>query len=135
MIAQSATGTCHGPTIWSRTDVPPTVRSPIVIRNDLLATVGCLSTSTAIADSAMPVTSTGARWVWTRVTSRCMRGGLPSSTSIGMSTGYASAPVACSSKSCSWSSSVATPTTENGQRSRAQIASKRGRSAGAIAST
>src|SRR3546814_5358020 len=40
----SATGTCHGPTIWSRQDSPPTVRSPMVMRNDLLATVRCRST-------------------------------------------------------------------------------------------
>ncbi|CPP15052.1 Uncharacterised protein [Bordetella pertussis] len=44
VTAQSATGTCHGPTIWSRLDSPPTVRSPMVIRNDLFATVGWRST-------------------------------------------------------------------------------------------
>jgi hypothetical protein len=47
VIAQSATGTCHGPTIGSRHDRPPTVRSPIVIRKRLLATVGWRRTSNA----------------------------------------------------------------------------------------
>ena len=40
VTAQSATGTCQGPTIWSRCVSPPTARSPIVIKNRLLATVG-----------------------------------------------------------------------------------------------
>ncbi len=47
VIAQSATGTCHGPTIGSRHDRPPTVRSPIVTRKRLLATVGWRRTSKA----------------------------------------------------------------------------------------
>ena len=42
VTAQSATGTCQGPTIWSRTVRPPTVRSPIVIRNCFEATQGSL---------------------------------------------------------------------------------------------
>ena len=36
VTAQSATGTCHGPTIWSRAHRPPTVRSPIVMRKRLV---------------------------------------------------------------------------------------------------
>ena len=44
VIAQSATGSCHGPTIWSRAVRPPTVRSPMVTRNDFDATLGCAST-------------------------------------------------------------------------------------------
>ena len=36
----SATGVCQGPTIWSRATSPPTERSPMVIKNFLLATVG-----------------------------------------------------------------------------------------------
>ena len=40
VTAQSATGTCQGPTIWSRCVSPPTVRSPMVIKKRLLATVG-----------------------------------------------------------------------------------------------
>ena len=42
--AQSATGVCQGPTIWSRTLMPPTLRSPMVMRNCLLATLGSCST-------------------------------------------------------------------------------------------
>ena len=38
--ATSATGTCQGPTIWSRLIKPLTVRSPMVIKNDLSAIVG-----------------------------------------------------------------------------------------------
>ena len=44
VIAQSATGSCHGPTIWSRAVRPPTVRSPMVTRKFFDATVGCAST-------------------------------------------------------------------------------------------
>ena len=40
VTATSATGVCQGPTIWSRATSPPTERSPIVIKNFLLATVG-----------------------------------------------------------------------------------------------
>ena len=40
VTAASATGTCHGPTIWSRWIKPPTERSPIVIKKLLEATVG-----------------------------------------------------------------------------------------------
>ena len=40
VTAQSATGTCQGPIIWSRATRPPTERSPIVMRKDLLATDG-----------------------------------------------------------------------------------------------
>ena len=39
-IAQSATGTCHGPIIWSLAIRPVTDRSAIVIKNFLLAIVG-----------------------------------------------------------------------------------------------
>ena len=47
VTATSATGVCHGPTIWSRTVRPPTVRSPMVIRNCFDATVGSFSTRSA----------------------------------------------------------------------------------------
>ncbi len=40
LTATSLTGTCHFPTIWSRVVNPPTLRSPIVTRNFLLATAG-----------------------------------------------------------------------------------------------
>ncbi|MDT4871344.1 hypothetical protein FQZ97_1064670 [compost metagenome] len=67
-----------------------------------------------------------------RVTERCMRGGLPSRTSNGISTAllpkWLSATVRCGS-------SVASPTTANGHRSRSQIALKRSKSAASTAST
>ncbi len=44
VTAQSATGTCQGPTIWSRAHIPPTDRSPIVTRKVLSATAGSRST-------------------------------------------------------------------------------------------
>ena len=47
VTAQSATGTCQGPTNWSRCVRPPTVRSPMVMRNRLEATVGWLRTAMA----------------------------------------------------------------------------------------
>ena len=40
VTATSATGTCQGPTIWSRWVSPPTVRSPMVIKKRLEATLG-----------------------------------------------------------------------------------------------
>ncbi len=85
VTAQSATGTCQGPTIGSRWLRPPTVRSPMVIRKRLLATVGWRSTSKATRSSVTPVRSSGGSRRGTRCTSRCIFGGLPSSTSIGMS--------------------------------------------------
>ena len=59
VTAQSATGTCQGPTIWSRWLRPPTVRSPMVIRKRLDATVGWLSTSITAFCRSTPVRSIG----------------------------------------------------------------------------
>jgi len=132
VTAQSATGTCHGPTIWSRWFRPPTVRSPMVTRKRLLATVGWRSTSKAACSSLTPDRSSAPPLRVMRWTSRVILGGLPSSTSIGMSMG--SSPV-CASTSFRSRASVTTPTTANGQRSRAHIAAKRSRLSGAMAST
>jgi hypothetical protein len=132
VTAQSATGTCHGPTIGSRWLRPPTVRSPIVTRKRLLATVGWRSTPNATSSSFTPVRSSGASVRATRRTSRCIFGGLPSSTSIGMSI-TRSPPLPCSTTSSV--ASVAVPTTAKGQRSRAAICSNSGMPAGSIAST
>ena len=44
LIEKFDVGTCQGPTNWSLAVMPPTVLSPIVIKNDLHATVGCWST-------------------------------------------------------------------------------------------
>ena len=54
VIAQSASGSCHGPIIWSRAVRPPTLRSPIVTRKFLLATVGCASTRSAASCRSRP---------------------------------------------------------------------------------
>ena len=103
----------------------------MVTRKRLHATVGWLSTSMTAFSSETPVRSIGWKLRWTDFTSRCILGGLPSSTSMGMSTGL-SLP---SSTSDRWRSSVATPTTENGQRSRSQKALNCGSDSGAMAST
>ena len=132
VTAQSATGTCHGPTIWSSTVMPPTLRSPMVIRKDLSATVGSSSTFCATSTRSMPVRSIAGKSLATWTTSRCIFGGLPSKTSIGMSTGSLPSSV---SISFSWRSSVATPTAANRQRSRSHMALNNGRLSGAIAST
>ncbi|MPM73150.1 hypothetical protein SDC9_120126 [bioreactor metagenome] len=136
VTATSATGTCHGPTIWSRCVRPPTARSPMVIRKRLDATVGCASTSITAFSSGTPVSSMGASVRSTVFTSRCIFGGLPSSTSMGMSTGIFWSPEATAvSSRISSRSSVATPITAKGQRSRSQNAVNCGSDSGAIAST
>ena len=132
VTATSATGTCHGPTIWSRCDRPPTVRSPMVIRKRLDATVGWRSTSNAACSSDAPVRSSGRSLRATRVTSRSIFGGLPNSTSIGMS--MAREPPAPSS-STSALASVARPTTASGQRSRSAKPCSIASDSGAIART
>ena len=72
----------------------------------------------------------------TVVTSRCILGGLPKSTFMGMSTGsFWSSAVAAGSCSTNWRSSVAVPITANGQRSRSQNAVNNASDSGAIAIT
>ncbi len=132
VTAQSATGTCHGPTIGSRLLRPPTVRSPIVIRKRLLATVGWRSTSNATFSSATSFRSSRGAVRSMRCTSRSIFGGLPSSTSIGIA--IERSPPGPSSRISSFSA-VATPTTANGQRSRSHIARKIGNASGATAIT
>jgi hypothetical protein len=61
VTAQSATGTCQGPTIWSRAMSPPTVRSPMEMRNVLSATVGWESTRRTASASDRPPSSRGRR--------------------------------------------------------------------------
>ena len=108
----------------------------MVIKKRLEATVGWLSTSMMDFSSATPVRSIGVNWRCTLVTSRCILGGLPSSTDIGISTGiFWSSAVAFASCSTNWRSSVAVPITANGQRSRSQKAWNCASDAGAIAST
>ena len=132
VTAQSATGTCQGPTIWSRLFRPPTVRSPIVIRKRLLATVGWRNTSNATFSSSTSVRSSSGDACSTRVTSRSIFGGLPNNTSIGIA--IERSPPAPSSSTSS-RSMVVTPTTANGQRSRSHIARKIGSASGDTAIT
>ncbi len=132
VVAQSATGTCQGPTIGSREQRPPTVRSPIVTRNVLSATVGWRRTRRTASARSMPSAEKGGRAGRRRFTSRVIRGGLPRSAGRSMSTGVLPNSGSCTSR---WWSSVATPTTANGQRSRSQSDRKRSSDPGAIAST
>ena len=67
-----------------------------------------------------------------RRTSRVMRGGLPSTTSRSMSTGRLPKR---GSSTRNTPSALAVPSTAKGQRSRAQMASKRGSASGSTAST
>ena len=132
VTAQSATGTCHGPTIGSRWLRPPTVRSPMVIRKRFEATVGWRSTSKATCSSFTPVRSSAGSLRAMRDTSRSIFGGLPSSTSIGMSMKRSPAGPSSSTRS---RSSRTTPTTAKGQRSRSAMAWNSGRLSGDTAST
>ena len=92
VTAQSATGTCHGPTIWSRATSPPTLRSPMVTRNDLSATAGMRSTRSRAGPISIPRVSNRPRTGGTRTASRRMRGRPPSRTGIGMETGGRTEP-------------------------------------------
>ena len=132
VTAASATGTCHGPTIWSRVTSPPTVLSPIVIRKDLLPTHGKRSTRCSDSRTSSIEISRSSPLKTRRCTSRNMRGGLPNSTSNGISTG--SCPNS-SSVSLSCRTSVAWPSTANGHRSRRHMASKAASPPGSMAST
>ena len=132
VVAQSATGTCHGPTIGSREHRPPTVRSPIVTRNVLSATAGWRSTRCTASATSMPSARNGSSRGRTRRTSRVMRGGLPRSAGRSMSTGRFPNSGSSTTRRAS---SVATPTTANGHRSRSQMSRKAGRRSGAMART
>ena len=97
---------------------PPTVRSPMRDGKRLLATVGWRSTSTR---HLLQLTPSGQRRGSRpcALTSRCIFGGLPSSsTSIGMSIGALAGPFF----QHQLLASVATPTTRTGSASRSQIA-------------
>ena len=132
VTAQSATGTCQGPTIWSRTVRPPTVRSPMVMRKFFDAMLGWRSTRWAASLGSMRAVSSAANCCGARVAERFMRGGLPSSTGIGMLT--VSLPSSVSSRR-RVRSAVAVPTTAIGQRSRAQKLLSCATDSGATAST
>ncbi len=108
----------------------------MVIRKRLEATVGWASTSITAFSSGTPVRSMGGSSRCTVATSRCILGGLPSSTFMGMSTGNLWSPEATAvSSSTSWRSSVAVPITANGQRSRSQKAVNSASDSGAMAIT
>ena len=132
MTATSATGICQGPTIWSRATCPETLRSPIVIRKFFAATPGSCSTRSTTSSSLSDEVSKGAALPARRVASIASFGGLPKSTSIGKATGDSPSVRSVTTISLA---AVASPTMAQGQRSRAQIASKRARRAGSIAST
>ena len=119
VTAQSATGTCHGPTIWSRATSPPTVRSPMFTRNDLSATAGTHSTRSSAWPTSIRPVSNVPRTEGSRAASRCIRGRSPSRVDIGMETGEESNRASCTSR-CRCR--VASPTSAHGQRSRSHNA-------------
>ena len=132
VVAQSATGTCQGPTIWSREQRPPTVRSPMAIRNVLSATDGARSTRSSASRGSTPASDNGGRAGRTRSTPRVILGGLPSSAGRSMSTGLLPNS---GSRTSRCRSPVTSPTTAKGQRSRAQSWRNRSSDSGAMAST
>jgi hypothetical protein len=132
VTAQSATGTWKGPTIWSRATSPVTVRSPMVIRKVLSATVGRRSTRSAASRTSMSLVSSGFGSVAMLRTSRVILGGFPNSTDSGRSMGVSPK---CASETVRCSSSVAWPSTAYGARSRLHMASNMGSASGAMAST
>ncbi|RUS17427.1 hypothetical protein BC937DRAFT_89991 [Endogone sp. FLAS-F59071] len=91
----SATGTCQGPTIWSRWTSPVTVRSPIVMRKDLEPTVGRRRTREAASSIGLweegryelPTGSNRVRRGWRVAVVRDILGGLPKRTDMGRSMG------------------------------------------------
>ena len=113
--ATSLTGTCQGPTICSWVIKPPTLRSPIVIRNFLLATAGRRRTRSIASSRAMPLVSSGASSARALVHATVFLTGLSNSTDIGRSIGMVPNKL---SVSTSRLSRVAWPTTASGQRSR-----------------
>ncbi len=132
VTATSASGSCQGPTIWSREHRPPTLRSPMVTRKFLAATVGCASTRRpASRRSSLEASRRGQRGAGVRWVSRCILGDLPNSTSIGRSIGSEPSGAFSTRRS----SAVAKPTTANTARSRRQIASKSATRSAATPST
>ena len=134
VTAQSATGICQGPTIWSCTTIPVMLRSPIVIRNDFEAIAGSRSSRSTASTMVTPARLSGAAAIFVRENSRSIFGGFPKSTCSGRSIAAASAD-AVLSLSVRCGSCCAVPITANGHRSRSQMASNALRFSGAIAST
>ena len=127
VTAQSATGVCHAPTIWSRCVMPPTVRSPMVIRKFFAATAGRRNTRYALSFKSYWAAENACAGCFCVSSVRVVLGGLPSNTFSGKSTGLLPNS---SSRTCKRPSSVAVPTTANGQRSRSQIARNFSKSSG-----
>ena len=135
VTAQSATGTCHGPTIWSCTTIPVMLRSPIVIRNDFEAIAGNRSSRSTASAMVTPARLSGSAAIFVRVNARSIFGGFPKRTCSGRSIAFAASSDVASALSVRCGSCCAVPITANGHRSRSQMASNRCRFSGAIAST
>ena len=132
VTAQSATGVCHAPTIWSRCVMPPTVRSPMVIRKFFAATAGRRNTRYALSFKSYWAAENACAGCFCVSSVRVVLGGLPSNTFSGKSTGLLPNS---SSRTCKRPSSVAVPTTANGQRSRSQMARNLSKSSGRMDKT
>ena len=98
-IAQSATGTCHGPIIWSLAIRPVTERSAIVIKKLLLAIVGSASRRLMASLIEILLASKTFSALGRVTTSLCVLGDEPKSSdisrSIGLFSKYESSRVKC----------------------------------------
>jgi hypothetical protein len=83
-VKESATGTCHGPTNWSRATMPVTLLSPIVMRKFLLAMLGSCNILSIASSSSIALVSKALRLIACVVALIVVVGGLPSNISIGM---------------------------------------------------
>ena len=104
----------------------------MVIRKVFSATVGKDKMRFAASLKVMPASFSAGELTLVELTSRCILGGLPKSTSRGISIGLLSNWLSFRLRCCS---AVASPTTANGARSRAQIASNTGIFSGATDKT
>ena len=86
VTATSATGTCHGPTIWSRAVSPPTVRSPMLIKKVLSATEGNRSIRFIASERLILLESNAGCFTIFRLTFRVILGGFPSKIDKDIST-------------------------------------------------
>ena len=112
--------------------MPPTVRSPMVIRKFFAATAGRRNTRYALSFKSYWAAENACAGCFCVSSVRVVLGGLPSSTFSGKSTGLLPNS---SSRTCKRPSSVAVPTTANGQRSRSQMARNLSKSSGRMDNT
>mmetsp|Transcript_8264 Transcript_8264/g.20505 ORF Transcript_8264/g.20505 Transcript_8264/m.20505 type:complete len:341 (-) Transcript_8264:1714-2736(-) len=133
MTPTSATGICRGPQHCCCATSPVTERSTLVVRNLLEHTEGRRSTRSSAAAAVSPAGSaSGSLTYGIRVMSYVFFGMSPSTFSRSKSSGMGEPGGAAGSMSLQRPEPSMDPSTENGQRSRAQIFSISGRLSGAM---